>query len=211
MQIFSSTIPLFTIVATVLTALLTGCTSPQDKRAAFREKMGPPQPALIATQAFLANRIVVTAHLNSSLPPRPPAGRNDNEDEPGERHAGHPAGEGRWGGGEGRNMPHFGGMDGGPGGGPRRGGGAAAAFPRQALTITLKNTSASPITVRVQDVVSILGNFVPFPEKATLAAGESVALEAMRGSLANLDELELTIGLAAGTDRDRQTFVLRRE
>lgn len=101
---------------------------------------------------------------------------------------------------------------GGGGGGPRRGGGGGgASFPRQALTITLKNTSAESVAVRVQEVVSILGNFVPFPEKATLAPGESVTLEAMRGSLANLDELELTIGLAAGADRDRQTFILRRE
>ncbi len=84
-------------------------------------------------------------------------------------------------------------------------------MPRQALSIILANTSAESITVRIQEVVSILGNFVPFPERATLASGESVALEPMRGSLANLDGLELTIALAVGDDRDRQTIILKRE
>ncbi len=104
------------------------------------------------------------------------------------------------------------GMGGGGGGrgGPHGGAGRGASFPRQSLSLTLTNTSQETLHIRVQDVVSILGNFVPFPEKATLAPGESVTLEPMRGSLANLDELELTVGLAAGADRDRQTFVLRR-
>lgn len=176
--------------------------------------MGPPQPTLIATQAFLQNRIAVTAKLGASLPPRPTGGSDggESEGERGGRLGGRPPGGGGWGDGEGRDGPHMGGgMGMGGGGGPRRGGGGGASFPRQALSVTLKNTSTDSLTVRVQEVVSILGNFVPFPEKATLAPGESVTLEAMRGSLANLDELELTIGLAAGTDRDRQTFVLRRE
>lgn len=89
--------------------------------------------------------------------------------------------------------------------------GSGGAFPRQALSITLKNTSQESITVRVQEIVSILGNFVPFPERATLGADESVTLESMRGSLANLDRLELTVALAADNDRDRQTIILQRE
>ncbi|HRP04450.1 MAG TPA: hypothetical protein PLV87_06020, partial [Opitutaceae bacterium] len=62
-----------------------------------------------------------------------------------------------------------------------------------------------------KDGLSILGNFVPFPARATLGADESVTLEPMRGSLANLDRLELTVALATDNDRDRQTIMLQRE
>ncbi len=196
----------------LLLTFIAGCSSPQEKRAAFREKMGPPQPTLIVTQALLKDRIEVTARLGGSLPPRS-SGGGDEQAEGGRHSGGGPAGGGRWGGGEGRDSPHSGGgmgmRDG--EGRPQRGGAGGGTFPRQALSVTLKNTSTESITVRVLEVASILGNFVPFPEKATLTAGESVTLEPMRGSLANLDELDLTVALSAGADRDRQTLALRRE
>lgn len=205
-------ITLQTAVAVAILTFIFGCSSPHERREAFREKAGPPQPTLVATQLFLKGRIVVTAKLSASLPPRP-AGGNSIAGEEGGRAGSRPAGGGRREGGGGDDGSRMGGrmgMDGGRGR-PPGAGGMGGSMPRQALSIILANTSGESITLRIQEVVSILGNFVPFPERATLASGESVTLEPMRGSLANLDRLELTVALAAGNDRDRQTVILQRE
>jgi hypothetical protein len=193
--------------AILMLTFIAGCSSPQERRAALREKAGPPQPTLVATKSFLKDRITVGARLSAAMPPRPSPGEV-NSGEEGGRTGGRHAGGGRWDDGEGHMGGRMGMGD--SGARPHRVGGNGA-FPRQALSISLKNASAESITVRIQEVVSILGNFVPFPEKATLAAEESITLEPMRGSLANLDELDLTVALAAGADTDRQTIALRRE
>ena len=82
--------------------------------------------------------------------------------------------------------------------------------PRQALTVTITNTSDAPINLHVNDVNSALGNFAAVPEHATLAPGESINLEPMRGALANLDELSLKLGLKADGKSEQQTITLKR-
>ena len=95
--------------------------------------------------------------------------------------------------------------------GPPPGGmGGGMTPPRQALTVTLANASAAPITLQVTEVNSALGNFAAVPERATLAPGESMHLEPMRGALANLDEFVLTLGLKADGKSEQQTVILKR-
>lgn len=114
-----------------------------------------------------------------------------------------------------------GGMRGGPRGGGEEGGmmrngpppggmGGGMTPPRQALTVTLTNTSSAPLTVQVTEVNSALGNFAAVPERATLAPGEAMTLEPMRGALANLDEFSLKLGLKADGKSEQQTMILKR-
>ncbi len=164
--------------------------------------MGPPQPTLEGNFVYFekAHPIRVTARLTASLPP-PRAQRSSNDESS--------AGPG---GGFGGGGPMRGGF--GEGMGPRpggsRGGGGMAAFPRQALVLSFKNESTTPATVVVTDVISLLGNFVPIPDRATLAPGESFSLEPMRGSLANLDAIELKLALRVGSATQSEVFILNR-
>lgn len=92
---------------------------------------------------------------------------------------------------------------------PRPGGGnPGLGAPRQSLGLSLTNRGPSPVLVKITEVNSILGNFVPIPETATLGPGETVALEPMRGSLANLDALNLTLALTANGASEKQEIVL---
>jgi len=187
------------LVASLL--LLSACSSPESRREAFREKMGPPQPALEGSFVYFekANPIRVTARLTASHAPRRAERSSDDES---------PSGPGGgFGGGPIRN--EFGERMGPRPGGGRSGGGMAA-FPRQALTLSFKNEAPTPVTVVVTDVISLLGNFVPIPDRATLAAGESFTLEPMRGSLANLDAMELKLALRVGSTTQSEVFILNR-
>lgn len=77
--------------------------------------------------------------------------------------------------------------------------GGVGGLPRQMMVVTLRSTASEPVTLRVVEVKSALGNFVPVPETFTLAAGAVQELEPMRASYpAPIDELELLIVLRAG-------------
>lgn len=102
-----------------------------------------------------------------------------------------------------------GGGPGGPRGGPG-GGGSGLGTARQALTVTLTNPTQAPVEVQITEVNSALGNFVPIPEKATLAPAESVTLEPMRGALANLDEFTVKLGLRVDRQTEQQSVMLKR-
>ncbi len=80
---------------------------------------------------------------------------------------------------------------------------------RQSLTVTLRNTGTEPIRLRVAEVRSALGNFVPVPEIFTLEPGALQALEPMRSAYpASIDELELVVRLRTETANEAQTLRL---
>jgi len=80
---------------------------------------------------------------------------------------------------------------------------------RQSLTVTLRNIGTAPIELRVAEVRSALGNFVPVPEIFILQPGEIQALEAMRAFYpAVIDELELVVRLRTKDAQEVQTLLL---
>ena len=86
---------------------------------------------------------------------------------------------------------------------------AGSAPPRQSLTITVRNDGTAPLRLRVAEVRSALGNFVPVPEIFTLEPGQVQALEPMRSSYpAPIDELELVIRLRTVEVDEVQTLKL---
>ena len=86
---------------------------------------------------------------------------------------------------------------------------AGSAPPRQSLTITVRNDGNAPLRLRVAEVRSALGNFVPVPEIFTLEPGQLQALEPMRSSYpAPIDELELVIRLRTAEADEVQTLKL---
>lgn len=86
---------------------------------------------------------------------------------------------------------------------------AGNAPPRQSLTITVRNDGNAPLRLRVAEVRSALGNFVPVPEIFTLEPGQLQALEPMRSSYpAPIDELELVIRLRTAEADEVQTLKL---
>lgn len=69
-------------------------------------------------------------------------------------------------------------------------------MPRQSLTVQFRSSAAEPLTLRVVEVKSAIGNFVPVPEFFPLAPGAVQALEPMRASYGEpIDELELLVVL----------------
>lgn len=107
-------------------ALLSGCDSPSQRRAALRENREPPQQPLQGSDAFFGENLVVLARLSSPMEylqrPKRGDGEDTSESEGGERRSrGGPGG----GGGGGGAMSMSGGMGGGGmgmGGGGGRGG-----------------------------------------------------------------------------------------
>ena len=80
---------------------------------------------------------------------------------------------------------------------------------RQSLTITLRNIGNAPIELRVAEIRSALGNFVPVPEIFTLEPGQIQALEPMRSFYAGvIDELELVVRLRTRQAQEVQTLHL---
>lgn len=80
---------------------------------------------------------------------------------------------------------------------------------RQSLTVTLRNIGTAPVELRVAEVRSALGNFVPVPEIFLLEPGEIQALEAMRAFYPSvIDELELVIRLRTKDAQEVQTLHL---
>lgn len=201
--------------------LAAGCTSPDAKRAAMIERMGPPQPALAADSALFAGALTAHASLTAAQfggLPGPDGGKGNR---PG---GGMPPGGSGMRGGMG-GPPGGGGMGGGPGGGgmggPPPGGGPGGdvvpsgplppmlAPPRSVLRVTFTNTSAEPTEIAVLDVNCTLGNFAVRPEKLALAPGQTGELEPMHSSYtANLDALSLELRVRRNGKTELQTLNL---
>ncbi|MCF3652441.1 hypothetical protein [Synoicihabitans lomoniglobus] len=88
--------------------------------------------------------------------------------------------------------------------------GGDGARPRQSLTVTVRNAGTQTIKLRVAEVRSALGNFIPVPEVFTLEPGQLQALEPMRASYpVAIDQLELVVRLRTADAEALQTLVLR--
>lgn len=198
---------------------LAGCRSPRRPPAA----MAPPepQPKLAAESTFLDGTLAVTAVLEpfSFRRPGKQSSQEVNADDSPAARGERPARGMGGGGGMGMGGPPPGG-GGGMGGPPPGGGGAPSGGGggmgggmmgplRQSLAITFTNTSDEPIHMRVAEVKSILGSFVPEPETFTLEAGATQNLTPMRaGFRENLTELHLTLRIRTIEANETQELVL---
>ena len=207
------------VVSTGLVALTTSCAS--SRREA--QRAAAPQPLLFAQSSFFDDTIVAEAQLGpfrldatsptfNRQPPAPGEGvpvpvRGGTFGGRAERDVGTgfprgPAEEGAFG-------------EAGPGGGVSRrrggaGGAGGAALPRQSMTVTLRSQSDEPATIRVVEVKSALGNFVPVPELVTLPPRGVQVLEPMRSAYpAAIDELELLLVLRNRGREESQVIHLR--
>lgn len=168
------------VLSSLLLTFVPGCEStPTKKRPA-------PQPVITGEGTFFSNQIQVVAQLGpfrliDALPPS--------------RVGGDPVA-----------INDALGTSSRPRGNPRpRGNGVA----RQSLTVTLRNIGTAPVELRVAEVRSALGNFVPVPEIFLLEPGEIQALEAMRAFYPSvIDELELVIRLRTKDAQEVQTLHL---
>lgn len=181
-----------------LLGLVTLCVATGCETASPATKRPPPQPVITGESDYFAGQVHVTAELGpfrliDSLPPEHiggmPVAIDENLDlsRPPRVYAG------------GRPNP------GSAPGAIRTGDGR----PRQSLTVTLRNGGATALHLRVAEVRSALGNFVPVPEIFTLEPGQIQALEAMRSYYpAPIDELELVIRLRTADREELQTLHL---
>jgi hypothetical protein len=77
------------------------------------------------------------------------------------------------------------------------------------MRVTFSNHGKDTAELTVVEVKSVLGDFAPRPEHLALAAGQSAALNEMRSSVAeNLDELDVTITLRRGAERETKVVHL---
>lgn len=71
-----------------------------------------------------------------------------------------------------------------------------AGMPRQSLNVRFRSTATEPLSLRVIEIRSAIGNFVPVPEEFELPSGGVQALEPMHASYdAPIDELEVLVAL----------------
>ncbi len=172
--------------------LAAGCAGPRPPERGHRE---PPQPTLAAHGLFFTDAITVDAritafHRNAPRPDRDGEARGDRPE------------HGRGPGGPGMGPPPGGPPGGGFGHGEEGGrprGAAFAALPRQTLHLLLTNRSASPLSLTITELNSALGNFVPQPDRLTLAPGASASLDPMSSDAGGLLEwLDVTVTLRSG-------------
>lgn len=196
-------------------ALFAGCTSAPDTD----RSRPPPQPVLTGSAQFLGGSLVVDARIGpfhrgelfeggeggraapddkSGTPRRRPPAGYDGFGEVGGGHGDSGAWRRQSESGEGRGETGERPTRAGPSG--LRGGGSPL---RITLTVTLRNTGAVPVHLRVSDLSSPIGNFVPEPETMTLEPGASQSLEAMHSSYPDSFEsvgLHVGIRTAAGDE-----------
>lgn len=217
MRRLRASFPWLGVISLVVALVAGGCAS--------RGRGGPdryaPQPVLVGQTDFFEGLLVVEGRLGPFRLNEPDMPFSRTPPAPGEG-VPVPVRDGTFGGradrDAGTGFPRgfaeegaFGeGAAGGRGPGRGGGGGPAGALPRQSMTLTLRSASEAPVTVRVVEVKSALGNFVPVPEHFTLPPRGVQALEAMRSAYpAPIDELEVLVSLRI---RDRaETHILKLE
>ncbi|HEX2100460.1 MAG TPA: hypothetical protein VHF69_07345 [Candidatus Synoicihabitans sp.] len=208
-------LPRLSLVSCVVAGLfLAGCSSP-DRRA-----NRAPQPLLLGRSSYFSDQVRVEVVLGPFRLHVPGDRLDRRTPEPGDGEP-VPIAGGRFGSEAGMGFPRgpgeagaFGAGGGGGGvgrrGGPPGGmGGAMDGLPRQSITVTIRSAAAQPLTVRVVEVKSALGNFVPVPEQFTLAPGAEQPLEPMRASYpAPIDELEMLVVLRLDGREESQVVKL---
>lgn len=187
---------LFTLVLIAI-----GCAHRQPPPGEGPGRAGPPQPTLSGEASFFDGALVVSALVRAPQP-GPPSGPGPDTDGK-ER----PGGGGGPGGGPppglgGARRPGAGGDDGRPGV-------MMASLPiRQELVVRIRNVGPAPVKLRVREVKSILGNFVPEPETFVLGPDQEQTLQTMRSCLDSLGRLDLSIALESGKIRELQIIAL---
>jgi hypothetical protein len=178
-----------------------------------------PQPLLFTRDVFFDGAVVAEASLGP-FRLAPQSGLNRTPPRPGEGEP-IPVRDGRFGGRADRDagggFPRgfgeegaFGGRETGPTSRRSAAGGQAAGLPRQALNVTLRSQAQEPLALRVVEIRSALGNFVPVPEQFTLAPGGIQELETMRAAYPGaIDELELLLSLRAAGRTETKVLRLR--
>jgi hypothetical protein len=87
--------------------------------------------------------------------------------------------------------------------------GGLGSLPRQTLHIDFTNHTAAPITIVLTELNSSIGNFVPQPEKLTIAPGATAALQPVSGDAGGvLRWLDVTLALRQDSTNDRQVLRL---
>jgi hypothetical protein len=83
--------------------------------------------------------------------------------------------------------------------------------PRSALTFRFANSGTEPIMLTIVDVVSPLGDFVPRPDKLTIAPGEQGSIDPMLSNRDdNFEELDVTLVIKIGGKNETRILKLRR-
>jgi hypothetical protein len=81
--------------------------------------------------------------------------------------------------------------------------------PRTALAFRFTNSGAAPITFKIVDVNSALGNFVPRPETLTVAPGQQGSIDPMLTSRDdNFEELDVSMIIAIGGQKEMHILKL---
>lgn len=82
--------------------------------------------------------------------------------------------------------------------------------PAITLRVRLENKGQTDLTVTIRDVDSVLGNFVPQPEKVSLKPGQSAELDPMTSRLGVVAAtIPLTLSFRIGEKTETQKLVLR--
>ena len=195
------------------TLLVPACKSP---RSGERGPPPPPQIPLFAETTYLDGAILVRAEFGPAAFHGPSGEAQEERSSARPSRSEHPergaGGEGRGGGGRGRGQNTAPPNDGDTGAVRARAsvGGAMRGPIRQALSITLTNTSDQPVHLRIAEVKSILGNIVPEPETFTLQPGGEQTLSPMRAGIReSVTEFHVTIRLRTVDANETQTLVLK--
>lgn len=206
----------------LLALILASCAS--ENRPTRGEHAKPPPPS-IGEATYFSGQLIATVRVGVEMQRTEDA----TGDRPrGDRPSGGRRGEGGGmrfggsaGGGGGGGPGHFGGGEGGgrpgdmPGGAPDeagRGRVAAAGGGRPfAIHVQVKNTTPSAVEVSATDFASPLGNFVVFPDKLTIPAGEMAEFTPMTAFISGdlPDEMPVNLTLAYAGKAQKIAIILR--
>lgn len=199
------------VIATLAAFSLAACENHPHHRGNPNEMdAGIPKVSLHASGTFFAGQLVAEATVSRGLHERvvdDPSGRTSRPIE--NRFGGMSRGDGDGDrGGRHGERREEGGM------GSRFGGEGMARLgsnaPPITLRVRLKNQGKTHLQVTIRDVNSVLGNFVPQPEKVLLAPGQSADLDPMISRLGVVAaEIPLTLSFRVGDKTETQQLNLR--
>ena len=200
----------------LVAAALGGCATSRATREKFLERVPPPQPLLTASGTFGGGILTAQAWLGPSVRLRKPGEHEEEAGEPGPRGRFHGRNEERDdfsrytdpfqedSGDENKySQQEIDEMYG-------RVNYQYVLPPRLALTLTFANTGTRRLTVTIAEISSTLGNFAPRPEQLILGPGQEGSLDPMLSTLEdNFNELDVTVGVRIGDQRETQILKLR--
>ena len=185
--------------ASLVFALVTGCSSEADRPAPPLAADVELTPIMAGTETFADGHILVKVTL--AMPSNYHAGKEGSG--PGGPGAGHQKIHHR---GEqaGADTPAAPSEDNAP---PRV---VGSTLPPAQLKLYLQNSSADAVKCEVTDFNSYLGNFAVYPSRYQIEAGQTVASEIMTSRLGvEGREIPVTVGLRVGDHTERKIVTLR--